>query len=105
MGPKKTSKQSQHEKEILKLCGDIITELKPTPVNIKIDLEKDDKESTYGKINKVSVKNVQIEAEPEVAPEEVYIEIKKDQREVPVPVKYTEKGRDLVKPGRSFSGG
>merc|ERR1711971_944241 len=139
--PKKTSKQSQHEKEILKLCGDIITELKPTPVKIKLDLETEANESTYGKINKVSiknptlkaertvetesatdkfvsVKNVQIEAEPEVAPEEVYIEIKKDQREeVPVPVTdvtdvtsvtsvtYTEKGRDLVKPGPSFSGG
>ena len=131
--PKKTSKQSQHEKEILKLCGDIITELKPTPVNIKLDLETDDNESTYGKINKVSiknpilkaertvetesatdkfvsVKNVQIEAEPEVAPEEVYIEIKKDQREeVPVTsvtsVTYTEKSRDFVKPGPSFSGG
>ena len=127
--PKKTSKQSQHEKEILKLCGDIITELKPTPVNIKLDLENHDNESIYGKINKVSiknpvlkpersvetesttdkfvsVKNVQIEAEPEVAPEEVYIEIKKDQREeVAVPVKYTEKGRDLVKAGHSFSGG
>merc|ERR1711997_420325 len=127
--PKKTSKQSQHEKEILKLCGDIITELKPTPINIKLDLENDDNQSSYGKINKVSiknptlkaeksaetesttdkfvsVKNVQIEAEPEVAPEEVYIEIKKDQREeVSIPVSYTEKGRDLVKPGPSFSGG
>jgi len=127
--PKKPSTQSQHEKEILKLCGDIITELKPTPVNIKLDLENDENQSTYGKINKVSiknpilkpersvetesttnkfvsVKNVQIEAEPEVAPAEVYIEIKKDQREeASVPVKYTEKGGDLVKPGPSFSGG
>merc|ERR1719278_466815 len=126
--PKKTSKQSQHEKEILKLCGDIITELKPTPVNIKLDLEKDNNQSTYGKINKVSiknqilkpdrttaetesttdkfvsVKNVQIEAEPEVVPEEVYIEIKKDQLE-DVPLSFTEKGRDLVKPGHSISGG
>merc|ERR1712227_348537 len=32
--PKKKEKQSEHEKEILKLCGDIITELKPSPVNI-----------------------------------------------------------------------
>merc|ERR1712227_682898 len=34
--PKKKERQSEHEKEILKLCGDIITELKPAPVNIDI---------------------------------------------------------------------
>merc|ERR550539_2177953 len=67
--PKKTSKQSQHEKEILKLCGDIITELKPTPVNIKLDLETDDNESTYGKINKVSIKNPILKAERTVETE------------------------------------
>ena len=61
-------------------------------------------ESTTDKF--VSVKNVQIEAEPEVVPEEVYIEIKKDKVEdVSVPLSFTEKGRDLVKPGHSFSGG
>ena len=125
--PKKENKQSQHEKEILKLCGDIITELKPAPVNINLDLEEDENQSSYGKINKVciknqivkpetnreteskadkfvSVKNVQIEAEPAAKPDEVYVEIKKDQKDqVSISPKYTE--REAFKPGNSFSSG
>jgi len=122
--PKKANKQSEHEKEILKLCGDIITELKPAPVDIKLDLEKDANQSSYGKINKVyiknqinkpeptpetesktdnfvSVKNVQIEAEAPVVPDQVYIEIKKDQREQPsVTPQYTKS--ETFKPTGGF---
>merc|ERR1719429_279026 len=51
----KQKKQSEHEKEILKLCGDIITELKPPALNIEIDTE--DEHESYAKINKVSIKH------------------------------------------------
>jgi hypothetical protein len=55
--PAKQKKASEHEKEILKLCGDIITELKPPTLNIEIDTE--DEHQTYAKINKVSIKHSQ----------------------------------------------
>ena len=53
----KQKKQSEHEKEILKLCGDIITELKPSPVNLNIEVEPEDEYRSYAKINKVSIKH------------------------------------------------
>ena len=113
--PKRDNKQSQHEKEILKLCGDIITELKPAPINIKLDLDRDGDQNTYGKINKVciknqtekpettaetepkadkfvSVKNVQISPEPQPQPEPITIT-----------AKYTEK--ENIKPQNTFSSG
>jgi len=50
--PDKQNKQSREtEKEILKLCGDIVTELKPSPLNIDLDID------TEVKINKVSIKH------------------------------------------------
>merc|ERR1711976_1103701 len=50
--PNKQNKQSREtEKEILKLCGDIVTELKPSPLNIDLDID------TEVKINKVSIKH------------------------------------------------
>jgi len=50
--PNKQNKQSREtEKEILKLCGDIVTELKPSPLNIDLDIEAE------VKINKVSIKH------------------------------------------------
>merc|ERR1719281_1572104 len=50
--PDKRNKQSREtEKEILKLCGDIVTELKPSPLNIDLDID------TEVKINKVSIKH------------------------------------------------
>jgi len=52
--PNKQNKQSREtEKEILKLCGDIVTELKPSPLNIDLDID------TEVKINKVSIKHSQ----------------------------------------------
>jgi len=110
--PAKQNKQSEHEKEILKLCGDIITELKPSPININIDMDGPDTndQPSYSKINKVSikhskpqpstnqkpekqevtdrsnvklqsdkyvtVKNVQIEAEPQPKHEPIEIKVK-----------------------------
>jgi len=110
--PAKQNKQSEHEKEILKLCGDIITELKPSPININLDMDTADSndQPSYSKINKVSikhsksqpstnqkpekqevtdrsnvklksdkyvsVKNVQIEAEPEPEHEPIEIKVK-----------------------------
>ena len=113
--PRRENKQSQHEKEILKLCGDIITELKPAPINIKLDLDRDGDQNAYGKINKVciknqtekpettaeteskadkfvSVKNVQIGPEPQPQPEPITIT-----------AKYREK--ETIKPQNPFSSG
>jgi len=53
----KQDKTSEHEKEILKLCGDIITELKPTPLNINLDLDQAGECQSYSKINKVSIRH------------------------------------------------
>merc|ERR1719350_31592 len=50
--PNKQNNQSREtEREILKLCGDIVTELKPSPLNINLDID------TEVKINKVSIKH------------------------------------------------
>jgi len=53
----KQDKSSEHEKEILKLCGDIITELKPTPLNINLDMDQSGECQSYSKINKVSIRH------------------------------------------------
>merc|ERR1711936_426774 len=56
--PNKQNKQSREtEKEILKLCGDIVTELKPSPLNIDLDIDSEDEYKSYAKINKVSIKH------------------------------------------------
>ena len=121
--PGRENKQSQHEKEILKLCGDIITELKPAPVNIKLELQKDTDQSSYGKINKVciknqiekpettletkseadkfvSVKNVQIGPEPEQVPAKV---CQGEKVSSSTESKFTE--RENIKPPNSFTSG
>lgn len=99
--PKKKEKQSEHEKEILKLCGDIITELKPSPVNIDIDINSEDEHQTYAKINKVSIKHSEHQSQNQHTknkPEDKFISVKNVQIEVeepepldPVGIKITKK--------------
>merc|ERR1719397_1117684 len=61
--PQQSRKQTrEHEQEILKLCDDIIEEMKVkksealAPVEISVDVT-DDENHIYGKINKVRIKN------------------------------------------------
>merc|ERR1711936_469149 len=56
--PNKQNNQNREtEREILKLCGDIVTELKPSPFNIDLDIDSEDEHKSYAKINKVSIKH------------------------------------------------
>merc|ERR1712218_654393 len=55
--------------EILKLCGDIITELKPSPVNLNIEVEPEDEYRSYAKINKVSIKHSDSRSPQQQAPQ------------------------------------
>jgi len=56
--PNKQNNQNREtEREILKLCGDIVTELKPSPLNIDLDIDSEDEYKSYAKINKVSIKH------------------------------------------------
>lgn len=115
--PNKQNNQSREtEREILKLCGDIVTELKPSPLNINLDID------TEVKINKVSIKhshpqpnqtnpygedksdkqekfisvrNVQVTTEetPKIKPIEIELKhnIKKISQELPETVTYSSK--------------
>lgn len=115
--PNKQNNQSREtEREILKLCGDIVTELKPSPLNINLDID------TEVKINKVSIKhshpqknqtnpngedksdkqekfisvrNVQVNTEdaPKIKPIEIELKhnIKKISQELPETVTYSSK--------------
>ena len=56
--PNKQNNQNREtEREILKLCGDIVTELKPSPLNIDLDIDSEEEYKSYAKINKVSIKH------------------------------------------------
>merc|ERR1711976_403225 len=86
--PNKQNKQSREtEKEILKLCGDIVTELKPSPLNIDLDID------TEVKINKVSIKH----SKPQQNQTNTNSEGKSDQQEKFISVRNVEVTEDAPK--------
>jgi len=113
--PKKKERQSEHEKEILKLCGDIITELKPAPVNIDIDIDSQDENQTYAKINKVSIKHSEPQSQNQPIqnkPEDKFISVKNVQIEVeepktldPIGIKIKQQEKKVDLPNFGNSGG
>ena len=86
--PNKQNKQSREtEKEILKLCGDIVTELKPSPLNIDLDID------TEVKINKVSIKH----SKPQQNQTNTNSEGKSDQQEKFISVRNVQVTEDAPK--------
>merc|ERR1719471_373824 len=110
---KKKERQSEHEKEILKLCGDIITELKPAPIDIDIDSQ--DENQTYAKINKVSIKHSEPQSQNQPIqnkPEDKFISVKNVQIEVeepktldPIGIKIKQQEKKIDLPNFGNSGG